>query len=413
MRGYSDGMQRLGPFACVLACAGLLALPAAADPPLGWQAGSGVQGSFSALRAGTGLGIAGGFSGAVAFTTDGGATWTTTSPPSDAQVRGVAATGPNALFALDGRGVLWRSHDAGVTWAQLQPAGGVHPVALDVVGGRLVVVARRSLLVSIDAGDSFASATPKLARADAFTGIKGRVVFGPHSLLVSATNGRSWQHLRLPPLTHGDSLLAADFPVARAGYVLSAFRRLYFTPDAGHHWTERLGTGGAGADLAFSDLTHGYLAAPGFANRFDDYVLYTNDAGGSWRPERVSPGFLSHVAASGATAYAIGNEGAGLFATRVGAEPGRRITVGFRPVPRIARLRARVTIRGRLTPNTRAPVVVSMRSSGRWLTRFHYASARGVFTARFVVQRNAWFVAQVLPGAGHGPAATKPVLVLV
>jgi hypothetical protein len=37
----------------------------------------------------------------------------------------------------------------------------------------------------------------------------------------------------------------------------------------------------------------------------------------------------------------------------------------------------------------------------------------GVFSAKFTLQRRAWFVAQVATGSGHGSAATKAVFVPV
>ena len=221
--------------------------------------------------------------------------------------------------------------------------------------------------------------------------------------------------MRLPHLQRGDALLTADFVTPRVGFVLSSFRHLYRTRDAGHHWIDLLGTGGAGTDLAFGDGRHGWLAAPGFANRFDGYVLHTTDGGASWRPQAVASRFLSKVGAVGTGgAFAIANEGTALFATHNGGESGRAVTLGFRPVPRRAHRGGTVRIRGRVAPARGGiGVAVSMYSAGRWIVRYATTGRRGVFTARFSVRRRATFIAQVAATAGHGSAATRPVSVPV
>jgi photosystem II stability/assembly factor-like uncharacterized protein len=413
-------MQRLTLLAASVAALAVLGLPAAANAPSTWTAGRGVEGSFTVLATADGIGWAGGFAGALARTTDGGRTWATATPPSSAGIRDIATDDGQTIFALDARGSVFRSTDAGTTWTTLAPTGGMHPIALSAFGGdRLLLVGRRSLLYSGDAGNTFKAVTPKLAKADLFTAADeaggSPVVSGPHSLLISNDLGLHWQHMRLPPLARGDALLDADFVVQRGGFVLTAFRQVFRTGDAGHHWTELLGTGGAGADIAFSDPQHGYLAAPGFANRFDGFVLYTNDAGASWRPQPVASRFLSKVAAQPrGPAYAIANEGTALFATRIGSETGKPITVGFRPAPRAPLRGGTVAIRGRVAPAVKnAGVAVSMRSAGRWIARYVRTDANGVFTTNFVVQRTAAFVVQVPAGGGHGSAASKPVIVEV
>jgi photosystem II stability/assembly factor-like uncharacterized protein len=405
--------------AALAALSALLVLPARADAPAGWAAGTGVQGSLTVLRAvSSSVALAGGFDGALVRTTDGGATWATLTPPSDAPVRDLASTDGQTLYALDARGAVRRSNDAGVTWSELTVTGGVDPLAVTAFrGGHVLLTGRRSLLRSSDQGNSFESVTPKLAGTDVFRGAdragEDLVVFGSRALLVSTDDARTWRHLRLPRLERGDGLLAADFVGARVGYVLTSFRHIYRTSDAGHHWRDLLGTGGAGTDVSFADARNGWLAAPGFANRFDGYVLHTTDGGSTWRPQAVSPRFLSKVGTSRGVAYALANEGRALYSTGNGGESGRAISVGFRPVPRVARRGSRVTIRGRIAPATRAGVVVSMRSAGRWIARYVRSNGRGIFAARFTVQRRAAFVVQVPAVAGHGSAATKPVTVPV
>lgn len=419
MRGYPDGMKRHTLFAALAACA-WLALPATAAAPTGWHAGRGVSGSFTTLTAASeSVAVAAGFDGAVARTTDAGTTWSRLAAPSPARVRDIAEYEPGTIFSVDSTGAAQRSTDAGASWTPLTLPDGLHALGVAPFGdGRVVVVGPRALLLSTDRGDSFESVTPKLAATDVFKGLDraGPVVlaFGSKALLVSDADGRVWKHMRLPALERGDGLLAVDFVAPRVGFVLTSFRRLFRTVDGGHHWRELLGAGGAGADLAFASPRTGYLAAPGLAGRFDGYVLRTTDGGLSWRPQSVAPRFLSKVATASTNAFAIANEGTGLFANRGGEEPGKALTVGFRPEPRRARRGDTVVVRGRIAPRMRAVgVIVSMRSAGRWIARYVRTDGQGVFTAKFAVQRRAWFVAQVPGGGGHGSAATKAVYVPV
>ena len=417
MRGYPDGMQRITLVVAVFAA---LVLPAAADPPTGWQTGSGATGTLTVLSAvSSSVAYAGGADGVVMRTNDGGRTWSATASPSGASVVGLSAADSQVAFALDARGEVQRTSDAGATWTTLAPAGGIHPLALEALpGNRLLLAGRRSLLFSSDGGDSFTSVTPKLAKGDAFRGVdragSALTVFGPRALLVSGGGGRGWRHLRLPHMARGDAIFTADFVTARRGYVLTNFRRLFRTADAGHHWTELLGAAGAGQDIAFADARRGWIAAPGFANRFDGVVLHTTDGGVSWRPQVVASGFASHVAAAGTRAFAIANEGTGLFATADAGEAGTALTVGFRPVPRVARRGHAVRIRGRISRRLAGVgVAVSMHVAGRWIARYVRTNGAGVFVAKFKAQRRSAFVAQIPSGNGHGSAATGPVFVRV
>ena len=420
MGAYPDGMQRLTLLACLAAALGALALPAVAAAPSGWQAGSGVNGSFTVLRAvSSTVALAGGTDGALIRTDDGGKTWAATAQPSAAGLQGVASSDGQTIYVLDTRGTVNRSRDGGAAWDTLAPAGGLHPLALVAwKGGHLLLAGRRSLLLSSDSGDSFESVTPKLARGDQFSGADRAggvvLVYGSHALLVSDTAVKTWKHVKLPGLARGDSLMRADFVSPRTGFVLTSFRNVYRTTDAGHHWSYLVGTAGAGEDMSFSDARHGWLAAPGFANRFDGYVLHTTDGGATWRPQSVSPRFVSNVAATDDGAFAIADEGSAVFVTHDGGESGRATTVGFRPVPRRATRGGKVTIRGRIAPaRGGVGVAVSMRSAGRWIVRYATTHRDGVFTATFGVQQRAWFIAQVATGGGHGSAATPPVFVPV
>ena len=420
MGAYPDGMQRLTLLACIAAALGALALPSVAAAPSGWRESRGVDGSFTVIKAlSLDSAFAGGLNGRLVYTEDAGATWTATTPPSSAGLRDIATSDGTTFYALDNRGAIKRSEDSGTTWDEPAQAPDLHPRALVAwKGGHLLIINTGSLLLSSDSGDTFDDVTPNVVKGDVFRGgsrVEGVVsVFGPRTLLLSQDSGRTWTHMKLPPLQPGDTLIGASFVGPRTGFVLSSFRHVYRTRDAGNSWTDLLSTGGAGADISFSDPQHGWLTAPGFANRFDGYVLHTEDGGDTWRPQPVSSSFLSKVAATDGGAFAIGNQGSSLFATDTGGEAGKTMTVGFRPVPRRVRRGDTVTIRGRINPSRRGVgVTVTMFSEGRWIARYVSTGADGVFTQAFKPQRRAWFIVQVATGPGHTSAATRPIFVPV
>lgn len=432
MRGYADGMQKLTHAArvpprmpvraAVAVVLLILALPARADEPAaGWYSGSGVDATgLTVLRAfDDSNALAGGFGGVVMRTSDTGLTWSRLTPPGTISVRDLASADGQTIYALDNRGGVKRSADAGVSWAPISTKPATAPVAILRFGDNSVLaVGRRALALSGDGGDSFAKVTPKLAPRDILRAVDRAgaavMVSGSRTLLVSTDGARKWNHMKLPPLARGDGLLAVDFTAPRQGFALSALRRLFRTKDAGHDWTELLGSGGAGTDLAFSDPQNGYLAAPGFANRYDGVVMRTSDGGSTWRPQLVAPRFLSRVAIGGGTAFALANEGSALFATRSGGDSGTPVEVGFRATKKRVRRGGFVTIRGRVTPPASVKqVVISVRAAGRWQARIVKVGSKAVFTSKFKLQRTSAFIAQVLGDGATTGAGTHPVFVRV
>lgn len=403
-----------------LALAVALVSPAAAQAPApGWYPGDGVEGTLTVVRTGYGTrAIAGGLGGVVLHSTDSGASWRRLTAPGASDIRDVAALHDAALFVLDATGVLKRSTDGGGTWHQLstRPA-----LALTVSSpGKVLLASGRRLQLSTDGGDTFTDVTPRLAPWERLRGLdraegeRTLVAYGPRTLLVAGPSARGWRHLRLPRFARGETITAADFMRARRGFVLSSLRRVYRTRDAGHDWQELLGTGGAGADLAFSDRSHGFVAAPGLASRYDGVVLITSDGGDSWRPQRVAPRFLSRVAAGDARAYAIANEGSSLLATQSGGAQDAGVLLSLRASAKRVRRGHSVTVRGRVSPAAGVrEVLISVRSAGRWQTRVAEVAGDGTYRSRFRLQRTTAFVAQVLGDSRQRGAGTQPVFVRV
>ena len=382
--------------------------------PVGKRAG----GQFTVLRAvSSTLAFAAGNGGALARTQDSGQSWSSVNPPASAQIRDVASPDGQKIYVIDSSGGLERSTDGGSSYQSLSTAG-ITPSAVVAIGAdRVLLVGRRSLLLSAGAGDRFRRVTPQLAKKDILSSADrapgALFAYGARALLVSTDAARTWRHMKLPRLARSDSLRRVDFVAPRLGYVLTGTRRVFKTRDAGHHWAELLSTGGAGGDLAFSDPRHGYLTAPGFAYRFNGAILRTSDGGATWRPQIVAPGFLQAVATAGSTDYALA-EGSSLYATRTGGDAGAPSRLTFTPSARKLGRSGTVTLKGRLTPaDGGEEVVVSAHSSRRWITRLVTIASNGAWKSTWRLNRSTAFVAQVLGDADHAGAGTRADFVRV
>ena len=395
-----------------------------ADRGVTWrEVGGSVPGDFRVLRAtGSAGALAGGARGVLARTTDAGQSWSAINLPTASDVVDVASPGGDTIYSVDRRNRFERSTDGGATWKTVGPRRPPAYAITTLGGGHVLLVGRHSVLVSRDRGDTFKRARLDLVPGDSLSSVDragaGALVYGPHALLVTADDARTFRHMRLPRLSSRDAIHRVDFVAPRVGYLLSGQRRLFFTSDAGHDWAEVLSTGGGGADIAFSDRLHGWLAVPGYAYRYSGAVLRTSNGGATWHPQVLSAGFLQHVAASGRTGYALSadpsGKGGAMFATRKGGDAGLPSLITVRPSARkIARGR-KLTIRGRLTPvRAGAQVVLSGRSSGRWISRVVAVGARGYWTSTWKLSRSTLFVAQALGDATYAGAGTRPLLVQV
>ncbi|MFL5894224.1 MAG: WD40/YVTN/BNR-like repeat-containing protein [Thermoleophilaceae bacterium] len=389
------------------------------DAGASWRpVGARVDGEFTVLRGVSAtVALAGGHAGLVARTGDSGQSWQAISAPTTAPIMDVASSDGETIFALDALGGLARSSDAGATW-QMLSTGGRRPNAVVAFSPqRLLLVGTRELALSTDGGDGFKAVAIRLVNGDSLQyadrAAGATVVYGPRALLESTDDGASWRHLPLPRIGRSETLRHADFVTPRTGWVMTTTRRLFRTRDGGGHWTELPGTGGAGVDMAFSDATHGYLAAPGFAYRYNGVVLRTSDGGASWRPQIVAPTFLQAVASGGSTDYALAGART-LYATRTGGDAGAPSRLTFKPSAPVVGRRRKVTLRGRLLPaRPRAPVVVSARSRGRWIARLVTTSPNGSWASTWALRHTTGFVAQALGDATHTGAGTRYVQVAV
>jgi photosystem II stability/assembly factor-like uncharacterized protein len=179
----------------------------------------------------------------LAKSTDGGTTWTDTSPRGlpglDVHGFAVDPADPKIVYAaVAGKG-LFRSVDGGVTFATASTKVGPGVMALAVLPGGKVLAGdmqQQALAVSTDGGKSWKGVIQAQIMGLAVSPAnRQRVLASGPGVLLSTNAGRSWrQTLRLDAGT-GPVAWAASKP--GIAYVVGFDRSLYRTDDGGETWT--------------------------------------------------------------------------------------------------------------------------------------------------------------------------------
>ncbi|WAS91104.1 WD40/YVTN/BNR-like repeat-containing protein [Nannocystis punicea] len=124
--------------------------------PIEWrEEESPVEVDLFAVAAATDVVVAVGEGGAIVRQA-GGAVWTAQASETDASLRGVDFAGDEVVVAVGDGGVVVRSADAGATWAVIDAGVAVDLAGVRCDAGTCVAVGDETLLVSTDAGASWA-----------------------------------------------------------------------------------------------------------------------------------------------------------------------------------------------------------------------------------------------------------------
>ena len=358
--------------------------------------------------------------------------------PTSAEVADLSFAGAQVGYALDARGGLFKTANAGQSWQTLDPGTTAAPSAVAALGADTVLVAgpvgvRRQ--VGGGRFDAVADRDVSRARLSRLDRAGDAVVAsGAQAVAVSSDRGKSWRKVALPNPTRRKRnplrVRDVDFLDARAGYLLDDAGRVWTTRSGGRRWSEVAATGSAqGFGLSFGALGEGYVTLSQFAgDRLSAFVLHTSDGGRTWRPQRLSVGGTLNegvVATSARQAYALTWQPAPrgeplqrqLFGTATGGDAGSasRLTLTTR-TKRITkrtlrRARNLVTVTGTLTgAQGGEQIVVSRRDAKgtRWTSEIVAAGANGgSFTATFRVTRSSYFVAQWAGDSGRTGAGTR------
>jgi photosystem II stability/assembly factor-like uncharacterized protein len=376
-----------------------------------------------------------GHAGAIAVTSDGGGEWGLVHVPTTANLDDVAFPTAQVGFAVDARGTVFRTANAGQTWAIEASVGEPPSRLLAPDPNTVLLVGPTGLRRSSDAGATFSPVAGSvvvghhhrhairrsLSAFPLFAGAQlagSAVIAWGDEAIESLDNGAHWS-LIPRPLADGN-VEAVSFLTPTIGYEVSR-QRLFFTRNAGKRWTEisSLGTQALGGEgtLSFSSVQDGYALTAVSPHR--NVLLRTADAGRTWIPETL-PRHLISVAAGGASDYAAG-EGA-LFATTDGGRSAASstLTLGISGAHRISRARlkkahGRVRLTGRLAPAVGGELVkVAYRTAGRavWHSQSARVASNGSFSLGISgVTANTVFVAH-WSGAGPVGGAGSPAALL-
>ncbi|MCB0639891.1 MAG: T9SS type A sorting domain-containing protein [Lewinella sp.] len=231
-------------------------------------------------------GLAGGYNGAILHTADGGNTWTDLSNlyGGPSFIRTGFARGPNEWWVA-ASGNIERTTDAGQTWETLRSGGGVSTYSLAPTPNRIYAADNNGKVYrTLDEGANWDElSTPieptgfnTLFFASDLTGYAG----APNGILLKTTDGGdSWTELSIPS---NGTPAGLYFLNEQEGWfsITGVTDNIWHTTDGGASWEALdLGTSSSWSSVHFFDQQHGFLAG-GFSTA--GRVLETQDGGQTW-----------------------------------------------------------------------------------------------------------------------------------
>ena len=414
------------------------------DAGVNWApVGGDIGGGFLRLRPGPVVtsAYAPGAKGRIAMTLDGGLTWKVAAVPSSSDIVDTSWTDAATGYALDAKGGLFRTKNGGASWQTLSAgAGGAPGAVLAFPGADAVLLAGPTGLRRATGGGEFVAVTSAAVVKAPLNELQrvGQVVLawqrGGHSLVMSQDQGASWKTVKRP--SRATRIQHAAFTSAATGWIVDWQGRLWLTRNAGRTWTESLAAGTAGAQsIAVGSPSTAVLSVGGFGGDTSyGYVLRTNDAGKTWRPQAISSGRVAEfgvIAPDTNRAYALlgpvgGNWATSqrqFFATTSGGSAGAATTLKIKTTPSVftratlKRTRGKVTVTGTLAGAVGGErVVLSTRalSGTSWKTQSLTVGANGgSFSAQVRVKGPTAFVAQWAGDSGRAGAGTGALVVRV
>ena len=326
LAGDADDVEFLSPTVAVAIVDG--AFRRSNDAGLTWSAGSSAQGRNRLFVVSEDIVLAWGRSGTfpdyddrLFRSADGGQSWSDLGEmiPSDAFTNGLAFTIVDAsiLIASNGAGDLYRSADAGLSWAQVYAAPGPRPGFLDS-GNPVFADAQTGyyrfadglLVRTTDAGASWQQISSGSGQAilalDRFpngdligVGEGGRVltrVASASTWLIRATLGST-------------DLVAVQVLGTQTVVAVNHDGQLYRSNDAGASWVAATAVPpdlSAAADLHFETAIEGWVIGQGFAGAA---LFHTLDGGATWTPVTDFQGSYAAIDFAGANGWAVAEFG--------------------------------------------------------------------------------------------------------
>jgi len=409
------------------------------DAGLNWApVGGDIGGDFRRLRPGPVVtsAYAPGAKGRIAMTLDGGATWKVASVSSSSDIIDTSWIDAATGYALDAKGGLFRTKNGGASWQTLSAgAGGAPDAVLAIPGGDTVLLAGpRGIRRATGGGEFVGIASVAKAKLNDIQRV-GQVVVawqgGGRSLVMSQDQGTSWKALKLP--SRKTTIQHVAFTSATTGWLVDVQGRVWATRNAGRTWAESLAAGTARVQsVAVGSPSTAVLSVSGFGADTDyGYVLRTNDAGKTWRPQAISSGRVAEfgvIAPDTNRAYALlsppnGGPARQFFSTTTGGSAGTATTLKIRATPAsftratLKKTRGKVTISGTLAGAVGGEqVVLSTRalSGTSWrFTTLTVGANGGSFSTQLTIKGPTAVVAQWAGDSGRAGAGTGALVLRV
>ena len=390
----------------------------AGPPPLPApeRLGAGEDISLSRVRSTGGVLIhATGNRGRLGRSTDGGRTWSTVIVPGGQDLTDVSFPDASTGFSIDVSGALRFTSNGGAQWTPIDTGDTPSVNAIHAVDRNIAMLfTDRGIFRSTAAADTSGGGTTfeaidnakvrRTAFAD-FDRTNGEALFAMSlsSIWVSSDRGATWR--TVPGPVKRPRYRSIDFVTSRQGFALTTDGRLWTTRNGGRTWKELPGAGtNRGTDLAFGDARRGYILLPTWGNNTPaGWVLATSDGGATWRPQLVGPTALTPrglEAPGGTFALALASgpgRGADIFRTDTGGDLGDASEVTIKPSVKRLRKAGRVRLTVPITPSVSgARVAVFARSarSTRWTLLADGLTTAGRITVDTRVRSTTQFVAQ-------------------
>jgi photosystem II stability/assembly factor-like uncharacterized protein len=371
--------------------------------------GGRLSGKYLGITAGgqPGTAYAPGDNGALAVTTNGGATWVRGNVATSEDVRDVSFPTAQAGYALDTAGGLFRTQSGGQAWSALDAGAGTPPEAIYAPAPDTVLtIGPRGMRRSTDGGESFTRVTGAVAKR-VFTAVDraAGAVFanGRTNVFRSLDGGAGWTRVNRPGRRRGFAGLSVeqvDFVDAKRGFVLDTHGAVWKTTNAGRSYTRLEGVGTNDIHgIAFSSTSAGYLVVSRFGDATDaaGYLLRTTDGGATWRPQFVVNTAIGArgIATSGGPDYLLAGS-SDMLSTTTGGDAGEASSLAISTARNKLKRSRRIKVSGKLTPASGFErVTVSHRNGGFWRHTTVRAAANGSFSTSWRVGRGAnRFVAQ-------------------
>jgi photosystem II stability/assembly factor-like uncharacterized protein len=374
--------------------------------------------------------------GALAATSDGGATWRTLGVPTSRTVVGVAFATADTGFALDETGALFKTANAGKTWQTLDTGTTSAPRGLAAPSPDVVVLAGpRGIRRGEGATQPQAVGNSTLRKAtlsgvNAHSGLLVAWGSAEKHIFLSTDQGKTWKTIKLPKkVAVGFVPQAADFVSRKVGFFFDRGNRLFKTTNGGRTWTQQVAA--ATSDpigISMADASNGIIPLLRFGPPVagpapEAYVLRTSDGGKTWRPQLLARGGLARaIATAPLQGYALIDKNH-LFFTTSGGDAGSPTTLSLRTAKKkftkktLKKAKNRVTVSGTLPGAVGGEqIVVSRRdvSGSRWIHQTVTAGANGgSFTTSWKIGRSSVVVAQWAGDSGRRGAGSVPLTISV